>query len=1002
MMPHFSRWIALIVLPLTSLPALAQETEFENRVISAVEYTPSRQPLSRADLARVQQVTAGEPLHAADVAATIDRMFATGYYDDIQADAEPTPSGGVILRFLTKNNWFAGHVTLAGDISSPPNRGALRNAAQFDLGTRITDSDLKAARDHMEHLLANNGLYEAHVRLETIPDPDTQQVAITITVDSGPRARYARPVIHGDTKLPDDTIVRATGWKTRFIKRWKQVTQATTDKGIDGVQKRYDGKDRLAASVEMQSLVYDPATQRATPTLNIDAGPRITIKALEGKISKGRLYKYVPVRQEGTVDRDLLTEGARNLRDYFQSKGYPDVDVTFRQLPPDNDRQTIEYFIAKGQRRKLVHIIMAGNRYFSTSTLRERMFLEPASFQFRRGRYSEAFRERDEEAIANLYRSNGFRDVAVSSTVANNFRGKPDQMVVSFRIDEGDQWFVDRLTTAGITDPGAARLVPQLSSTEGQPFSEVNVASDRNTLLTYYYSQGYLHARFATHVTPSRTRHRVELDYQITEGAKDFVRGIIVSGLDHARPELVDSRMLLHPGDPLSPIAMRDAQRSLDGLGIFANINTAIQDSDGSTTDKYVLYDLEEAGRYALKVGVGAEVAAFGPTSNDLSYPQGFTGFSPRLSVGLDRLDFLGLGHTISIKTILSNIEQQASVSYVVPEFLGSNKRSLTVTTLYDLSQDVLTFSSRREEASVQVSQKVSRASTLVVRFAYRRVETTDIVIPTLLVPQLLQPVRIGILSVNYIQDRRDDPADPHTGMYNSVDFGLASRAFGSQRDFVRVLVRNANYYRIGKKLVFARQITFGTLNAFHTPAGLTPAEAIPLAERFFGGGSITDRAFPENEAGPRDIGTPAGPGAPATQPTGFPLGGNALLFNNLELRFPLIGNNISGVIFHDAGNVYTTIGDLSIRFHQPNEQNFNYMAQAIGFGIRYKTPIGPVRADIAYALNPTKFVGFKGTISELLNCNPNLPPSELPSYCIGVPQHLSPVQFFFSIGQTF
>ncbi len=976
--------------------------EFENRVVSAIEYSPSRQPLSRADLVRVQQVKVGEPLHSSDVASTIDLMFATGSYSDIQADAEPTPSGGVILRFLTKNNWFAGHVNLAGDISSPPNRGALRNAAQLDLGTRISDNDLKSARDHMERLLATNGLYEAHVSLETVPDPDTQQVAINITVDSGPRARYTRPVIHGDTKLPDDTIIRATGWKMRFINRWKQVTQSNTDKGIDGIQKKYDGKDRLAASVEMQSLVYNPDTQRATPTLKIDAGPRITIKALEAKISKGRLYKYVPVRQEGTVDRDLLTEGARNLRDYFQSKGYPDVDVTFRQLPPDNDRQIIEYFIAKGQHRKLVRIVIAGNRYFSTSTLRERMFLEPASFQFRGGRYSEAFRERDEEAIANLYRSNGFRDVAVNSTVTNNYRGKADQMAVTFRIDEGEQWFVERLTTTGIDDPGAARLVPQLSSTEGQPFSEVNVASDRNTLLNYYYSQGFLHAHFATHVTPSKTRHRVELAYQIEEGKKDFVRAIVISGLDHARPELVDSRLPLHPGDPLSPIAIQDSQRSLDNLGIFANINTAIQNSDGSDTDKYVLYDFDEARRYTLKIGVGAEVASFGPTSNDLSYPQGFTGFSPRLSVDVDRLDFLGLGHTISLKTILSNIEQQASLSYVVPEFLGSNKRSLTVTTLYDLSQDVLTFSSRREEASVQVSQRVSRASTLIARFAYRRVSTNQIVIPTLLVPQLLQPVQIGILSVNYIQDRRDDPADPHTGMFNSLDFGLASGAFGSQRNFTRLLVRNATYYRIGRKLVFARQITFGSINAFHTPPGLTAAEAIPLAERFFGGGSITDRAFPENEAGPRDIGTPAGPGATATQPTGFPLGGNAMLFNNVELRFPLIGNNISGVIFHDAGNVYTSIGDISFRFHQPNEQNFNYMAQAVGFGIRYKTPIGPIRADIAYAINPTNFVGFKGTISQLLNCNPNLPPNEVPNYCTGVPQHLSPVQFFFSIGQTF
>ena len=77
-------------------------------------------------------------------------------------------------------------------------------------------------------------------------------------------------------------------------------------------------------------------------------------------------------------------------------------------------------------------------------------------------------------------------------------------------------------------------------------------------------------------------------------------------------------------------------------------------------------------------------------------------------------------------------------------------------------------------------------------------------------------------------------------------------------------------------------------------------------------------------------------------------------------------------------------------------------MVHAVGFGVRYRTPIGPIRVDLAYSINPPAFVGFNGTIDQLLNCNPNMPLSQLPSYCAGVPQRLSHVQFFFSIGQTF
>ena len=92
----------------------------------------------------------------------------------------------------------------------------------------------------------------------------------------------------------------------------------------------------------------------------------------------------------------------------------------------------------------------------------------------------------------------------------------------------------------------------------------------------------------------------------------------------------------------------------------------------------------------------------------------------------------------------------------------------------------------------------------------------------------------------------------------------------------------------------------------------------------------------------------------------------------------------------------------MSLRFTQKNDQDFNYAVQAVGFGIRYKTPIGPIRADFAYSINPPRFVGFKGTIDQLLTCNPQIPQNEQPSYCTGVPQQLSHFQFFFSIGQTF
>ena len=131
-------------------------------------------------------------------------------------------------------------------------------------------------------------------------------------------------------------------------------------------------------------------------------------------------------------------------------------------------------------------------------------------------------------------------------------------------------------------------------------------------------------------------------------------------------------------------------------------------------------------------------------------------------------------------------------------------------------------------------------------------------------------------------------------------------------------------------------------------------------------------------------------------------MGGNALFFNNTELRFPLIGENIQGVFFHDMGNIFSSLGDISFRYKQKDLQDFDYTVHAVGFGVRYQTPVGPVRLDLAYSLNPPSFNGFSGTPDQLLQCNPNASPSAEPSYCQPSRQSVSHFQFFFSIGQTF
>jgi outer membrane translocation and assembly module TamA len=247
----------------------------------------------------------------------------------------------------------------------------------------------------------------------------------------------------------------------------------------------------------------------------------------------------------------------------------------------------------------------------------------------------------------------------------------------------------------------------------------------------------------------------------------------------------------------------------------------------------------------------------------------------------------------------------------------------------------------------------------------------------------------VGLSSISLIDDRRDDPVDPHKGTYNTLELGVAGNYLGSQVSFLRFLGRNASYYRVGKHVVFARSTQFGEMFPFNYTGSLL--DAIPIAERFFGGGATTHRGFPEQQAGPRDT------------TTGFPIGGTALLFNQTELRFPLAGENLGGVLYHDMGNIYSTLGNLSFRYSQQNDKDFDYMVHGVGFGIRYRTPVGPVRVDLGVSLNPPHFFGVRSnaTQQDLINAgvdpchNPNFP-----NLCVN--QSLGHFRYFISIGQTF
>jgi len=382
---------------------------------------------------------------------------------------------------------------------------------------------------------------------------------------------------------------------------------------------------------------------------------------------------------------------------------------------------------------------------------------------------------------------------------------------------------------------------------------------------------------------------------------------------------------------------------------------------------------MDEARHYSLNVGVGAQLARIGGGVTSLDNPAGRAGFAPRVAVGVTRINLFGLGQSLGLQTAASTIDQHAALTYFIPQFVSNERLSLTTTALIENSNDVRTYTAHRREGSIQLSQQLSRAFTLQYRLVFRNVSLSNLKIEPLLVPLLSQPESVGLGGFSIIEDKRDDPSDAHHGIFTSIDLSYAAGFLGSQTHFSRELFRNSTYHLFRRDWVFARSNQFGLISR----TGGRPG--IPLAERIYSGGSTSLRAFPDFQAGPRD------------PTTGFPIGGNVLFTNTFELRFPLFGDNVGGVLFHDAGNVYSSLNQFSFRFRQRNLQDFNYMVQSAGIGIRYRTPIGPIRIDFSFSPNAPRFYGLKGTEEDLLN-----------GTAISTVQKISAFQFHFSLGQAF
>ncbi|HEV2645806.1 MAG TPA: POTRA domain-containing protein [Acidobacteriaceae bacterium] len=828
------------------------------------------------------------------------------------------------------------------------------------------------------------------------------------------------------------------------LKQGSKVTRETVTNSLSSLRNYYQKKDRLEETTSLRKQTYDAPRKQLDYEFNANQGPLVQVLVEGIKLSKSKLRLLVPIYQEGTVDNDLMNEGMSHLKDYLFQQGYFDATVTVRREGMNTASERVVFTVVKGVRHKVAAVTLTGNRYFETDLLKERMQVQKADLYVRNGRYSPQLMKADEASILALYRANGFSSAAISTAVKDVDTAKAGkalkvaEIAVTVNITEGPQQKFGEVTVTGVDASREKDVQGLLNSQVGQPYSLITLSGDRDAILGYYLSHGFAHARIEVKQdVEGGDTHKTDVTLNVAEGEQVFIDKVLVSGIVRTRPSMVERRVKVHAGDPLDQSALLDTQRRLYDLALFNEVNTAVQNPAGNDIVKNVLIQLTEARRWDVTYGFGFEAQTGTPavvpggTQGKTAAQNGKAGVSPRVALDVSRINLLGTTQSLTLHTTYGLLERVATLTYNVPQFFGHPHLNASLSAGYSNVQNITTFQASVLQGDFRIAQKVKRADNFIYDFQYRRVSVNadSLEITANLIPQLSEPVTVGGPGITYFHDTRDPtPLDAQRGQYFSAQDFISNSVFGAETNFNRIDLTHSSYYTFGKrrKYTIGRSTRIGfenavgnANNAASNTLGVANCQGlllttnatcnpIPLPERLYAGGANSHRGFGINDAGPRDL------------TTGYPVGGSAVVVNSVELRLPppvlpVVGDNVSFVAFWDMGNVFRYPGDMftSIKnFHQPNEStceqvpygppkvgqtqqqfdqtltgtcSFNYYSHAVGVGARYKTPVGPIRLDFSYNLNPPVYPVY----NDYTNALPY----------VGRAGHFN---FFFGIGQSF
>ena len=895
--------------PPSAPPRAPQTVSPAGSIVAAIELR-SPVPIAKgSDLASMIELRVGEPWRDEDVRHTLRNLYLTGSVSEAEAYAETLGEGRVRAIFALWPSVEVRSVAIQGKLGLPPadlKRSLVVHVAEPLVGDRVLRS-VTALQD----LYLDQGYADAKVHVRVREAPEVSAVDLVFEVEAGPRTLVRGLALEGELQgLKQEDLLK--GLQSKIGKPFRRGAARDDE---DRIQRNLNARGYRLAEVE-PARVEPGGTNGVRLILPVRLGALIEVEMHGADLDALRKKGLLPFLGNEGYDEALVLQAIDRIRADFQARGFYRARVE-RQETRTEGKIHLLLTVDPGPEYTLASVRFTGNAGVEERKLAELMttspkrLLSPGS-----GRLVDVTLKEDLANIRSYYALQGYNRVRVGpESVEADGRG----LALTIPIVEGPRATVRDIALRGVVKLPDASVRSRLVLRPGGPYHPLLLQDSINAVRSLYDDQGYDAAQIAAEVEWNEEHTEAAIALDVLEGPQSTLDRIIVQGNVKTDEKVVRKFVDLEPGQPVSRQRLLEVQHELYRLGVFSRVDFDVLTTTDDSSRRDVRLRLQEGAfrRYTYGVGYDSEKGVSG-------------------ALGYSHVNLFGRALTLQADVKVSQLDQQGRLLLSQP-YLGPYKVPVRMS-LFGVEEQQDSFDSRRRGLQVEIERRIG-ALRLGGLYTYKIVNTTNLD-PNLSIDEIerdLTPVQIASVTGSVLYDRRDDPIDPRRGYSLASQLEMAFPAFAADEKFLKMINQATYQMPVGRASVAAVSMRLGAIEAFTSKCQegvteLNPASCpIPLSERFFAGGRSTHRAYMRDTLGI--------PGDTLNDTT--PAGGTGLALVNLDYRFPVYGA-FGGVVFLDSGNVW---GDW-------RQMRLDKMKSGVGLGVRYASPVGPVRLEMGWKLD--------------------------------------------------